>query len=65
MNMENENKFWPVTFRRKDIPKLFGFNVRSFDTLVNQGKLHPIVFGSLKLYKTTDMLAYLDKKQIK
>ncbi|MFT8917860.1 MAG: hypothetical protein ABF899_08430 [Oenococcus sp.] len=64
--MENDDsKFFPITFRRKDIPKLFGFNVRSFDTLVNQGKLHPIVFGSLKLYKTTDMLAYLDKKQIK
>ncbi|KGI01062.1 hypothetical protein [Oenococcus oeni] len=63
--MENDSKFFPITFRRKDIPKLFGFNVRSFDTLVNQGKLHPIVFGSLKLYKTTDMLAYLDKKQIK
>ena len=65
MNMENEKKFFPITFRRKDINKLFGFNVRAFDTLVNQGKIKPIVFGSLKLYKTSDMLAYLERKQVK
>ncbi|KGH56700.1 hypothetical protein [Oenococcus oeni] len=63
--MENESRFFPITFRRKDIPKLFSFNVRFFDKLVNQGKLHPIVFGSLKLYKTSDMLELLERKQIK
>ncbi|MFT9245039.1 hypothetical protein [Liquorilactobacillus satsumensis] len=63
--MENENKFWPITFRRRDIPRLFGFNVRSFDTLVNQGKIKPIVMGSLKLYRTDEMLAYLSRKQVK
>ncbi|MFT8703017.1 MAG: hypothetical protein ABF750_08095 [Oenococcus oeni] len=63
--MDNENKFWPVTFRRKDIPRLFGFNVRSFDTLVNQGKIKPIIFGSLKLYRTDKMLEYLSRKQVK
>ncbi|MFT8752774.1 MAG: hypothetical protein ABF750_06620 [Oenococcus oeni] len=63
--MTNKNKLWPVTFRRRDVPMLFGFNVRSFDTLVNHGKIHPIVFGSLKLYKTTDLLEYLERKQVK
>ncbi|MFT8813587.1 hypothetical protein [Oenococcus sp.] len=63
--MNNDEKFFPITFRRRDIPRLFGFGVRLFDTLVSQGKLHPIVFGSIKLYKTSDMLAYLEKKEIK
>ncbi|EHN59030.1 hypothetical protein [Oenococcus kitaharae] len=63
--MENDSKFFPITFRRKDTPRLFGFNVRSFDTLVNQGKIKPIVFGSLKLYRTDEMLAYLERKQVK
>ncbi|MFT8729799.1 MAG: hypothetical protein ABF755_07085 [Oenococcus oeni] len=63
--MENDSKFFPVTFRRRDIPKLFGFGVRIFDTLVNQGKIHPIVLGSMKLYKTSDMLELLSRKQVK
>lgn len=64
--MENDNKqFWPVTFRRKNVSQLFGFNVRSFDNLVNHGKIRPILFGSLKLYKTSDMLELLERKQIK
>ncbi|MFT8329759.1 MAG: hypothetical protein ABF619_08285 [Oenococcus oeni] len=63
--MTKENKLWLVTFRRRDVPMLFGFNVRSFDTLVNHGKIHPIVFGSLKLFRTDEMLTYLSGKQIK
>ncbi|MHA5180184.1 hypothetical protein R5P84_03990 [Oenococcus oeni] len=64
--MDNDNRqFWPVTFRRRDVPILFGFNVRSFDSLVNRGKIHPIVFGSLKLFRTDEMLAYLSRKQVK
>ena len=63
--MKTDEDFFPITFRRRDIPKLFGFGVRSFDLLVNHGKIKPIIFGSLKLYKTSDLLNYLEKKKIK
>ncbi|OIL93874.1 hypothetical protein AO462_03815 [Oenococcus oeni] len=63
--MKNNKQFWPVVFRRRDVLKYFSISPRTFDTLTKQAQIKPILFGSLKLYKTSDMLELLERKQIK
>ncbi|KGO32585.1 hypothetical protein Q757_00170 [Oenococcus alcoholitolerans] len=62
--MNNDEKFFPITFRRRDARKLFSISERTFDRLVQSGDIHPILIDSLKLYKTSDILAYFEKKEI-
>ncbi|WP_439425978.1 hypothetical protein ACKP2L_03515 [Oenococcus alcoholitolerans] len=63
--MNNDEKFFPITFRRRDVLKLFSISTRTFDRLVQTGAIKPILVDSLKLYKTADMLKYFSKKEIR
>ncbi|MGL2273399.1 hypothetical protein [Oenococcus oeni] len=63
--MYQKTKFYPVTFRRRDVLQYFSISPRTFDKLTQKAQIKPIIWGSLKLYKTADMLALMERKQIK
>lgn len=58
-------EYYPVTFRRRDVLQYFSISPRTFDKLTQKAQIKPIIWGSLKLYKTADMLALMERKQVK
>ncbi|EHN58598.1 hypothetical protein [Oenococcus kitaharae] len=63
--MYKEKELYPVTFRRRDVLQYFSISPRTFDKFIQKAQIKPIIWGSLKLYKTADMLALMERKQIK